>query len=100
MEAAFVLLGLGLAGLLATLVTSSRQLGAVEDQYPQSQPFYLSAPASTWARRLGATAAISHEPPVPGAPQGGTPARRVSVRTWRQEPASGLVELTVEAEDP
>jgi hypothetical protein len=74
LQVSLVLLGLALVGVFPLLVMQSRGLVLLERRLPDRAPCYLIPSTDTWARKLGAAAAVVwQDPGAPATP----PAREI-----------------------
>jgi hypothetical protein len=67
-EVAMLILGISLTGLLPLIVMQSRGLQVADQRIPWQTTCYLVPVANEWARKLGASARITAEPPEPTEP--------------------------------
>ncbi len=66
-QVAFVVLGIGLAGLCPLVVIQSKQVRKLEARYKAATTYYLTPTVNPWARKLGVPAALAAIDPGPQA---------------------------------
>ena len=64
-QVAFLLLGVGLSGLVPLAVMQSKHLERIEDRFDHQTTYYLDPSDSAWARKLGVPASVVTTPPSP-----------------------------------
>jgi len=96
LQVALVLLGIALAGLVPLVVMQSKQLKKLEARLDHTATYYLVPSTSTWARKLGAPAAIETEASGGGAPPpGAEEAYEVAILSLNKSLTSETVEARV-----
>jgi prepilin-type N-terminal cleavage/methylation domain-containing protein len=92
---ALTVLAFLMAGLMRLLATASRQVEALERRQPADAVMRLTAPASAWARRLGAAAAPETAAAASAAPAPAAKRAAVRLLACATDPDAGRVSLTV-----
>ena len=68
LQVSFVLFALVLSGVGPLTIMQSKQVAQIESRFEDGVTYYLTPSEATWARKMGATAAISDLPPPPPTP--------------------------------
>ena len=68
LQVAFALFALALSGLGPLTVMHSKQVAELERRFEAGTTYYLTPSSQRWARKLGASAAITSSPPPPPSP--------------------------------
>jgi hypothetical protein len=67
-QVAFLLFAIGLSGLVPLTIVQSRQVREAESRLDPDDTHYMVPAERAWARKLGAAASLSTDPPAAGSP--------------------------------
>ena len=106
-QVAFLLLGIGLAGVCPLVVMQLKLARKIDQGYNPLNanfhgtapgagvvPFYVVPPGSSWARKLGVSASLSTTPPTPAGAEP-LPGHAVTINAFTATPGTDSVTLQV-----